>query len=100
MNYIFGTILAIIGIAVLIWNKSISARWREFHATQVNRNFGRFARFMRWDDPNRPFIVFLYRLLTIMLGLFLLLMAFHSFFGTIYTGSAAQPTAPLLQVPH
>jgi hypothetical protein len=97
MNYVLGGILAIAGAAVLIWNKSLSERWRTFNAGQVNAGFGRFASFMGWSDPNRPFIVFLYRSLTILLGLFLWLMAFHSFFGTIYTGSAAQPTAPMLQ---
>jgi hypothetical protein len=97
MNYVLGSILAIAGTAVLIWNKSLSARWRAFNANQINRGFGRFARFMKWNDPNRPFIVFLYRVLTIMLGLFLWLMAFHSFFGTIYTGSAVEHTAPMLQ---
>jgi hypothetical protein len=98
MNYLLGIVLALSGTAVLVWNKSLSARWRAFNANQVNRGFGRFASFMGWNDPNRPFIVFLYRVLTIMLGLFLWLMAFHSFVGTIYTGSAAQPTAPILEV--
>jgi hypothetical protein len=98
MNYVLGIILTIAGTAVLIWNKSLSVRWRAFNANQVNRRFGRLGSFMGWNDSNRPFIVFLYRLLTIMLGLFLWLMAFHYFFGTIYTGSAAQPTAPMLQI--
>jgi hypothetical protein len=97
MNYILGGVLALAGIAVLIWNKSLSERWLAFNAKQVGA-FGRLASFFSWDDPNRPFGRFLYRLLTIMLGLFLLLMAFHSFFGAVYIGSAVQPTNTILEV--
>ena len=97
MNYLLGTLLAIAGLAVLICNKSLSTRWITFNAEKVSKGFGRFARFLGWDNPNRPFIIFLYRLLTIMLGIFLLIMAFHAAFGTIYTGSAAA-TRSLLQV--
>jgi hypothetical protein len=97
MNYLLGSVLAIVGLAILIWNKALSARWLAFNARQVG-HFGRLASSLGWDDQNRPFTRFLYRLLTIMLGLFLLMMALHSFFGTFYVGSAAQPTNTILEV--
>jgi hypothetical protein len=97
MNYVLGAILATAGLAVLIWNRSFSASWLAFNANQA-KHFGGLAKFFGWDDPNRPFTRFLYRLLTIMLGLFLLVMAFHSVFGTVYLGSAAQPTNTILEV--
>ena len=97
MNYILGISLAVAGIAILIWNRSFSAGWLAFNANQA-KGFGRLASYLGWDDPNRPFTRFLYRLLTIMLGLFLLAMAVHSIFGVFYVGSAAQPDNTILKV--
>jgi hypothetical protein len=92
MNYLLGIILGAAGLAILIRNRSFSTAWLVFNADQA-KSFGRFASFLGWDDPSRPFTRFLYRLLTIMLGLFLLAMALHSIFGTVYVGSAVvQPT--------
>ena len=84
MNYLFGTVLAIAGVTILIYNKSFAARWRIFNANQFNKSLSNIAKAFRWDNPDRPFVVFLFRLLTIFLGIFLLIVAFHSFFGTIY----------------
>jgi amino acid transporter len=91
-----GGILTIAGVAVLIWNKSLAARWRTFTTHQQSKVFDRLAHFLGWDNADRPFAVFLYRFMTIFLGVFLLIMAFHSFFGTIYTGSPALEPTTLL----
>jgi hypothetical protein len=69
MNSFWAFVLAAAGLAVLIWNKSISTRWRVFHTNQLNRGYSRLAHFFGWDNPDRPFAVFLFRLLTILLGL-------------------------------
>jgi hypothetical protein len=86
MNNFLAFVLAAAGLTVLIWNKSISTRWRVFHTNQLNRGYSRLAHFFGWDNPDRPFAVFLFRSLTILLGLFPLIMAIHFFFGPIYMG--------------
>jgi hypothetical protein len=50
---------------------------------------------MGWDEPKNPRLIRLHRLLAILAGYFLLLMALHLFFGTIYTGAARPPDAIL-----
>ena len=54
---------------------------------------------MGWDDPKIGRMIRLHRLLVIVAGCSLLLMAFHLFFGTIYTGSARPPDTILYQSP-
>src|SRR5262245_9494770 len=100
MNYFLAFVLAVSGLAVLTWNKTLSIRFGRFTAHRHSVTFGRLAHYLGWDDPNKPFNVFLHRSLVILFGLFLLLMAFHAAFGTIYTGSATLPSGSLLQVPN
>jgi hypothetical protein len=98
MNYIVGVILLTAGLATLFWSKSISNSFIKFSSHRYSRTFGSLAHSLGWDDPKNRFMIFLHRLLVIMLGILLLILAFHSFFGTIYTGSAVPPTDSLLQV--
>jgi hypothetical protein len=61
----------------------------DFFARRHSGTFGRLATYLGWDDPNRPFNRILYRVIVIFVGIFVLIMAFHAFFGPIYIGSAA-----------
>jgi hypothetical protein len=100
MNYVLALALAVAGLAILIRNNELSIRFGRFFAQRHSMTFGRVAHSLGWDDPTKPFNVFLYRSVVIFFGLFLLLMAFHALFGTIYTCSAAQQSDSLLQVPN
>jgi hypothetical protein len=100
MNYLLAFVLAVAGLAILIWNRKLSTDFGRFFARRYSMTFGRIAHYLGWDDPNKTFNVFLYRSIVFFLGLFLLLMAFHAAFGTIYTGSAAGQTESLLSVPN
>jgi hypothetical protein len=98
MNYLLGLFLSIAGVLVLLNNKRLSTRLGNFYASRFSATFGRLAHFLGWDNSNKPFNVFLYRAVVVFFGLFLLIMAFHSFFGPIYLGSAAPRMDTLLQV--
>ena len=90
--------MAAAGISVLIWNKTLSRRFAVFYAHRY-RNAGGLAGNLGWNDAQRPFTLFLHRTLVILFGIFLLIISFHSFFGTIYTGSARPPDTILYQSP-
>jgi RHS repeat-associated protein len=68
-----------------------------FSVRRYSVTFGKLAHELRWDDPTNPRMIWLHRLLVAVLGCFLLLMAFHFFFGTIYTGSASPPVDTILE---
>ena len=93
-----GVVLAAAGISVLIWNRTLSRRFAVFTAHR-HRTAGGITSNFRWGDPQRPFTLFLHRALVIFFGLMLLIMSFHSFFGTVYTGSARPPDTILYQAP-
>jgi len=99
MNYFLAFVLAVAGLAVLIWNKRLSGDFGRFMARRYSMTFGRLAHSVG-ADPNKPFNVFFYRLLVIFFGAFLLLMAVHAAFGTIYTGSAVPRSDTLLTIPN
>jgi hypothetical protein len=98
MNYLLGILLSIAGAVVLLNNKRLSIQLGKFYANRFSATFGRLAHFLGWDSPNKPFNVFLYRAVVVLFGLFFLIIAFNSFFGTIYLGSAAPHMDTLLQV--
>ena len=91
--------MAAAGISVLIWNRTLSRQFAVFSAHRYSNTFGQLAHNLGWDDPQRPFTLFLDRALVILLGISLLIMSFHSFFETIYTGSARPPDTILYQSP-
>jgi hypothetical protein len=95
MNYLLAVLLGIAGLLVLFWSKPLAKRFGHFTAERHAMTFGKFAHDLGWDDPDKKFNIFLHRSLVIGLGLFLLLMALHSWFGTIYTGSAIQANSIL-----
>jgi hypothetical protein len=98
MNYVLGVIFTAAGIATLIWNKSLSKKFGAFYARRFSVAFGKLARFLGWDDPNKPFNRFMYRGFVITGGIILLLFAVGAFLGTNFVGPSAQPGNSLLQV--
>jgi hypothetical protein len=97
MNYPLAIVFAVLGVAVLFWSKTLSDRFLQFSVRRYSETFGRLAHHLKWDDPKNPTMIWLHRLLVAVLGAFLLLMAFHFFFGTIYTGSAIPPVDTILE---
>jgi hypothetical protein len=95
MHYLVATVLAVTGISVLIWSRPLAQKFGRFTAQRHRHTFGGIARTLGWDEPSKHFNIFLHRSLVIIFALFLLLMAFHSWFGTIYIGTA-QTTNSLL----
>ena len=89
MNYILSIILAVVGIFVLLRNKSASVWLRQFFSTRFNESGGANTVFGS-IDPNKPVNAFTYRMVVIFAAIFMLVMAFHFAFGPIYTGSASQ----------
>ena len=84
MNYLLATILVAAGLAILIWNKSLSEKLGAFYSQRFNATFGKFAQVLGWDNPNKPFNKFLYRGVVITAGAILLIFAFAALFGPIY----------------
>jgi hypothetical protein len=97
MNYPLALVLAVVGFSVLLWSRTLSDRFLQFSAHRYSVTFGKLAHDLRWDDPTNPMMVWLHRLLVVILGCFLLLMSFHFFFGTIYTGGATPPPDTILE---
>ena len=88
MNYLLALLLALSGVAILIFNKSFSIRFGRFTADRHGKTFGPLARYLGWDNADSPFNRFLHRFLVIFFGVFLLVMAVHAAVGTIYIGAA------------
>ena len=97
MNYPLAFVFGVLGLAVLFWSRTLSDRFLQFSVRRYSVTFGKLAHELRWDDPTNPRMIWLHRLLVAVLGCFLLLMAFHFFFGTIYTGSASPPVDTILE---
>ena len=55
-NYLISFIFAAAGIAVLLFNNTLSEKLGAFYSRRFTMTFGRLAHSMRWDDPTRPFI--------------------------------------------
>jgi hypothetical protein len=94
MNYFLAAILAIAGIAILMWNKVLSEKLGVFYSQRFSATFGKLAHALGWDDPTTLLNKFMYRGFVITVGIILLVFAFAVFFGPI---STVQPTNSLLQ---
>jgi hypothetical protein len=88
MNYVFSLLFALGGISCFVWYKRLYHAYAEFMAKRYHEQFGGLARIMGWDDPNNRWQLIIYKGGVIALGMFLLVMAFHFAFGTVYTGTA------------
>lgn len=97
MNYLLSLVFVIGGVVILLKNKSLAVSLGNFTARRHKATFGRLAHYLGWDNPNKPSNILLHRILIIFCGFFLIILAFHFFFGTVYIGSA-QPTGSLLEV--
>jgi hypothetical protein len=53
MNYILAATLAIVGIAILMWNKLLSEKLGIFYSQRFSATFGKLAHALGWDDPLR-----------------------------------------------
>jgi len=80
--YLISLLFALAGITCIVRYKSFSEGLARFYARRSTKTLG--VRF-EWESP-RYRVVF--KAVVIGLGIFLLIMAFHFAFGTIYTGSA------------
>ena len=83
MNIVIALILGILGILCLVYFRSLARTSATFMAKRFRECYGQDATERRWDNPNTQFNKYFYRGLVIVLGLFLLIMSFHEFFGTI-----------------
>jgi hypothetical protein len=96
-NYFISIILAIVGITVLYFNRSLSEKLGAFYSRRFAMTFGMLAHLLKWDDPNHPFTRLLYRGFVITAGIILILFAIAGFFGTNFGGPSTQSTNTLLQ---
>jgi len=82
MMYILSLISAFLGIVCLIRYKSLSQSITGLYVRKSPKVFGIP---FDWESPKYRIIV---KIVVILFGIFLLIMAFHFAFGTIYIGSA------------
>jgi hypothetical protein len=75
MNYLLATAFAVVGVTLLIWNKSLSDKFGAFYSRQFDVRFGQLANLFAWNDPNRPFNKFMYRGFIITGGIIFLIFA-------------------------
>jgi hypothetical protein len=97
MNYLLAIIFTMGGIAILIWNNSLSEKLGAFYARRYNANFGKLAHLLRLDNPNTRLNRFMYRGFIITAGLILLIFALAALSGTNFVGPSAQPDNSSLQ---
>lgn len=69
MSYALAFVLALLGLTILFWNKPFAIKMGDFFARRHSGTFGRLATYLGWDDPNRPFNRFLYRVIVIFVGI-------------------------------
>jgi hypothetical protein len=96
MNYLLAAIFAVAGIAILIWNKSLSDKLGAFYARRFALQFGRLAHVLGWDDPNKPFNRFMSRGFIITAGTIFLIFAIAALSGTNFFGPPAASLDTLL----
>jgi hypothetical protein len=90
MTYLLSVICAISGIAILVWNKTLSEKLGGFYAQRYSAAFGKLAHFLRLDNPNTPFNRFMYRGFVITAGVIFLIYAIAAFLGTNFVGPSVQ----------
>lgn len=86
MNYFPALISLALGVACLIWQKTLLRLSAEFMAERFKAQYGGLAAKMRWDDPKR-WQSLGYRFGMIGVGLFFIAWAYILAFGTIHIGS-------------
>jgi hypothetical protein len=84
MNLIVAAILVILGAVCLLYVRSVAKFLASFFAKQFHQSYGHYATERGWDDPNSLRNKVFYTAAAYFIGFFLLIMAFHELFGTIY----------------
>jgi hypothetical protein len=97
MNYFISFIFAVAGIAVILYNKSLSQKIGAFYSRRFNRSFGALAQILRVEDPNGPLNRFMYRGFVITTGIIFLIFALAALFGTNFVGPSSMPGQSFLQ---
>jgi hypothetical protein len=97
MNYLLSAVFSVAGISILIWNRPLSEKFGAFYSRRFVDAFGKLAHLLGWDDPNKPFNIFMYRGFVITAGIILLIFAFAAFTGTNFVGPSSGTSNPLLQ---
>jgi hypothetical protein len=92
MNYLLGLSFTVVGVVILVWNKSLSEKLGAFYARRYRASFGKVAHFFHLDDPNARLNRLMYRGFVITAGLILLIFAFAALTGTNFVGAAPQPS--------
>jgi hypothetical protein len=98
-NYLISFFFAVVGIAILLFYRSLSNKLSDFYTQRFNATFGGLAQIFKWNDPNRPFMRFMYRGFVITAGIIVLVFAVAAFMGTNFVGPSTQTTSnSVLQV--
>lgn len=97
MNYFLAAALAIAGIAILIWNRTLAEKLGGFYARRYVATFGNIAHYLGLDNPSSALNRFMYRGFVITAGIILLIFALAALFGTNFVGPSAQSPGSLLQ---
>jgi hypothetical protein len=69
---------------LLIFIRSIARNVAEFMARRFREYYGEYATERGWDDQNKEVNKLFYRGIVLLLGVWLLIVAFHELFGTIH----------------
>jgi hypothetical protein len=77
-------VLLLAGVLCLIYFRPLSDFLAAFFAKQFHDAYGQYATDRGWDNPGSSRNKYFYRAATLFIAIFLLIMAFHAFFGTIY----------------
>jgi hypothetical protein len=84
MNVLGALVLVAGGLSCIVWSRKLSDGLSKVYSREFRRQFGQYATERGWDDATRPFNKFLYRGMVVLFGLFLLIVAFHVYVGTVY----------------
>ena len=91
MNYLLAIVFALVGVALLLWNKPLSQKLGSFYSRRFSSTFGTLAHVLKLDDPTRLFNRVLYRSFVIVAGLIVLTFAFAGLMGTNFAGPSSPP---------
>jgi hypothetical protein len=91
MSYLLAVVFALVGAAILVWNKPLSQHLGSFYSRRFASTFEQLAHLLKWDDPARPSNKFLYRSFVVVAGLMFLVFALAALTGTNFVGPSTAP---------
>jgi hypothetical protein len=92
MNDFFSLFFTVMGVVIMVRNKSLSEKLGAFYARRYRASFGKVTHFLRLDDQNTWLDRFMYRGFIITAGPLLLIFAFAALTGTNFVGPASRPS--------